>query len=300
MRIGDCAFSLDHYRCSPTCIQRSRVVPKRTREIKFGKHVFRIVETVSGFQGIVVGNSSMRFSAGNEAEIIRKMIAHVMQADNSFVGYDGARDRFLGLFPGGLSDNRFIGERVGKDEEGELLYKRDMAAWIATEAPLSAALRGGIDGPTVLEAFQRMNLVDRFTKAKLSTVLKGPNGGNLVTILARFADGDTDWACKEILKEFSAEGVATWPVLTYLAFFWKPMSHAFLKPEFSKEYARQVGHRFAVDYVSRPEPHVYLQFLDMLEETRLHLSDLELTDYIDIHSFMWVVTTYDKPDAAEG
>lgn len=246
----------------------------------------------SGFQGIVVGEAKNVFVAEDEAGIIAKLTQHVLQRDRSFIGFDGARTRFLNLFPAGFSDPALIGTK----DEGELFYKRAMADWLAEHAPFEDAQAGAVEGEAVLRAFQHTNLVDRHTKAKLSTVLRGPRAEQFIEVLMRFASGDLAWSCDRIVADFAGDGVATWPALTYLAFFWCPTEHAFLKPEFSQEYARRVGHRFAVDYSSRPEPNTYRQFLDMLDETRRHVTDLGPTDYIDLHSFMWVVSKYEKSD----
>lgn len=272
----------------------ARVMPPKTRDIRFGKETLRIVENSSGFQGIVVGEARNVFAAEDEAGIIAKLTQHVLQKDRSFIGFDGARRRFLSLFPAGFSDPALIGTK----DEGELFYKRETASWLAEHAPFADALAGRVDGETVLRAFQHTNLVDRHTKAKLSTVLRGASSGHLIEVLARFANGDLEWSCERISAKFADDGVATWPALTYLAFFWFPAEHAFLKPEFSQEYARRVGHRFALEYNSRPEPNTYLQFLDMLDETRRHVEDLAPADYIDLHSFMWVVSKYDNSDVS--
>lgn len=264
-------------------------MPPKTREIKFGKNIFRIAETKSGFQGIVVGDSQARFAAEDEASLLSKLTQHVLQQDASFIGFDGARNRFLKLFPEGFSDPAFIGSK----SEGELFYKRDMASWLCAEAPLQQTIDGAVDGLTILRAFQRTNLVDSHTKPKLSTVLKGEKANRLIEILARFANGEIQWACETLGREFANDGVATWPVLTYLAFFWRPEEHAFLKPEFTKEYSRRVGHHFVYEYSSKPDSGTYFALLDMLDETRKHILDLGPSDYIDLHSFMWAVSMYE-------
>lgn len=267
-------------------------MPPKTREIKFGDDTFRIAETKSGLQGIVVGDSQALFSADDEASLISKLTHHVLKKDASFIGFEGARKRFLKLFPGGFSDPAFIGSK----SEGELFYKRQMASWLCAEAPLQQTIDGAVDGSTILRAFQRTTLVDQHTKAKLTTVLKGAKAKRLTEILAGFASGQIKWACESLSREFADDGVATWPVLTYLAFFWRPEKHAFLKPDFTKEYSRRVGHSFGLEYSSKPESGTYLALLDMLDETRKHVLDLGPSDYIDLHSFMWAVSMYKDAD----
>jgi hypothetical protein len=171
-----------------------------------------------------------------------------------------------------------------------------MASWLCAEAPLQQTIDGSVDGLTILRAFQRTNLVDQYTKAKLSSVLKGQRARRLTEILAGFAVGQIQWACEALSREFEDDGVATWPVVTYLAFFWRPEEHAFLKPDFTKEYSRRVGHRFGFEYSSTLESGTYLALLDMLDETRKHVLDLGPSDYIDLHSFMWAVSMYKDAD----
>ena len=265
---------------------------RTTEDVRFGDHLFRIRRTDHGWEGIVVGAGEPAIHAASREELIAKLTESVLQKVSGFVGYDGARARFLTLFPDGFSDPAFAGD--GK-ATGEILYKRSMAAWLLESLPLERALAGEADGATALRAFQRTVLVDRYQKAKLSDVLKGPRAAELVAILARFADGEVEASCEALVRGFGDDGVATWPVLTYLAFFWRPDRHCFLKPKFTKEYAQRVGHRFAVDYQSRPEPQTYAQLLDMLEQTRRHVADLGPVDHIDLHSFMWAVCEYPDP-----
>lgn len=124
-------------------------------------------------------------------------------------------------------------------------------------------------------------------------VLTGQRVKRLIEVLARFANGEIQWACEALCKEFSDDDIATWPVPTYLAFYWKPEEHALLKPEFTKEYSRQIRHSFAIEYNSKPNSGTYLALLDMLDETQKHILDLGPSGYIDLHSFMWTVSMYE-------
>lgn len=267
-------------------------MPPKTTEIAFGKHLLRIAETERGWEGIVVGDSGTRFSAPDKDTLVRKLTDHALAQVAEFVGHEGARARFLELFPQGFPDPGLVAR--------ELSEKREATEWLNREAPLDAALAGRADPAVVLRAIQRGEQVDKFGKTKVAAVLRGNRGKRLVTLLAQFADGEIAGACAALDREFHDDGIATWPIVTFPAFCWRPDTHCFLKPEFSKEYARRIGHRFAIDYASRPNPDTYRVFLDMLEETRVHIADLGPRDYIDLHSFMWAVTKYTEEGPVAG
>ena len=139
-------------------------------------------------------------------------------------------------------------------------------------------------------------MIDYRNMSSLKDALEGPKGQRLVEVIARFATGDIDWACREFSRGFSDEGIRNWSILTHMAFFWRPDRHAFLRPTSARAFARGVGHRFDMEYSSEPEPSTYALYLDLLDSTGLHISDLEPRDYIDLQSFVWVVTKYREPD----
>jgi hypothetical protein len=105
---------------------------------------------------------------------------------------------------------------------------------------------------------------------------------------------------RHLSGEFRAEGVASWPCLTYLPFLWAPDRHMFLKPTFTRAFAERIGHGFQHDYVSEPNPDTYASLLHMTAMLDHDLADLSPTDNIDLHSFMWVVMDgdYVEKDAA--
>ena len=136
-------------------------------------------------------------------------------------------------------------------------------------------------------------MIAAMTKPRLADVLRSPKGGHLVALAADFASGDIAGACKAFVRDFKADGVASWPCLTYLPFLWAPDRHMFLKPTFTRAFAERIGHRFQHDYVSEPNADTYQSLLHMTAMLRHDLADLLPADNIDLHSLMWVVMDRD-------
>jgi hypothetical protein len=72
----------------------------------------------------------------------------------------------------------------------------------------------------------------------------------------------------------------------------------FLKPKMLRDFAERVGHHFASAYRPDLDIEVYDALLDLAEETRIKLADMEPRDMIDIQSFIWTVVKYEEKDKA--
>jgi hypothetical protein len=269
----------------------------KTKRIIFGKAELRIAQDKDGFVGIVAGRSAERFRGVDEATVIRALEGAVLSQSKEFVGLDGARQRFLALFPGGFTDPGYIGDQ----KYGERAYKVAASNLLRDTLPLGSASRCEDAGRRALRVVQKTNVIDPYTKAKLADVLRGPRASEFLSICEEFTTGDVAAACERLSRGgFASEGVNKWVCLTYLPFLWRPDLHMFLKPEFTRGYAERIGHRFQHDYETAPNPETYASLLDMTEQTRRHLADLGPDDNIDIHSFMWVVMDYPSADEAVG
>lgn len=268
---------------------------RKTEDIDFGEYILRIQQTKDGFVGIVVGNANSRFFDETKDGLIAKLQHAAGQTRAGFVGYEGAVRRFTDLFPKGFNDVNYIGD----SSFGEKFYKRQMSSKLREQFPLNSWWSVPAPQETGLHMFRNTNLVDPFTKTALQNVLRSEKGMRFLEICSEFAKGEINRACKALTREFKAEGVAKWPALTYLPFFWKPSEHMFLKPQFTKEYAERVGHPFTVAYESDVNEDTYASLMDLSAETKANLGGIEGSeriDNIDIHSFMWVVIDYDESD----
>lgn len=264
-------------------------------EIRVGAHALRILRQGSGYAGIIVGRSAERVTGATYAEVEAALRAMIAKDTPGFIGLDGARRRFLRLFPRGFADPAFIGD----SRHGERAYKLAAVQFLAERLPLDSVGSAAGQAEVARQAFQRTNLVDPFTKAKLGDVLRGPNGDRFVELAAWFARGQIAEACRAVRQEFKDDGVANWISLTYLPFLWCPGHHMVLKPSFTRGFAERIGHPFQHAYDSAPNPDTYSALMDMAAELGRSLSDLAPRDMIDLHSFMWAVMDYPEQDGPE-
>lgn len=262
-----------------------------TSEIRVGSHTLRILKQGSGFVGIIVGRHKEQLTGATALEVETRLRAKLAEDHPDFIGLDGARRRFLHLFPGGFSDPAYIGDH----SRGERHYKAKAAAMLQREVPL-AGPSATDDGLAALRIVQQTNLLDPFSKAKLADVLRSNRAPQFMSIVRSFAQGNVAEACDELVRQFKLEGIASWVCLTYFPFLWLPDRHMFLKPAFTKDYAARIGHRFLQDYESTPNAKTYASLQHMAAETGNSVADLKPADNIDLHSFMWVVMDYRDED----
>lgn len=264
----------------------------RNGEIQVGAHSLRILKQGEGFAGIVVGRAKEVVFGETALAVETKLRAMLAEDHPDFIGYDGARRRFLTLFPQGFSDPAYVGDR----NHGERHYKERAAIALQRDVPLTAAVKASDEGQVALRILQQTNLVDPFSKAKLADVLRGNRAAEFLAVVRQFAQGDVVEACSTLVQSFKEEGVANWVCLTYFPFLWRPDRHMFLKPAFTQAYAERVGHRFRHDYESMPNSATYTSLLDMTARTADAVADLDPADNIDLHSLMWVVMDYRDED----
>jgi hypothetical protein len=213
-----------------------------------------------------------------------------------------ARRIFLGVFPGGFSDERYLAwERDYKLEAHRL--------WLA-EIGGKAALRAALDegrhrevaaaavriesGRALLFSFEKMALRD--------AVVRSEEGAR------QFAEGLHDWfygpggeaarferwtAVVRSLPRRQTR-VATWPVVTVFGAIARPKVHLFLKPLTVKRAAE--AYAYDLTYRSTPGWTTYAGVLDLARTVRADLADLGPRDQIDIQSFLWVLGSDEYAD----
>jgi len=267
---------------------------KTIREEPFGNVRLRILEKGDAYVGIVI--SKGKVSAPIEGEDPDELWAQLRREAGThaagYVGYDGAKARFLEHYPAGFSDPEYFESKT----RGERNYKLAAAEKLRTTLPLEAAIDAQDAGEAALAVFRATNLVSPFEQTRLQAALRGPNADDFVRGAAAFTMGDIKTGLDRMARALKPDDVAKWPAVTYLPYLWRPDEHMFLKPEVTKEFATRVGHPFAHEYTSELTAETYLSLLDLAREIGEKIADLEPSDNIDIQSFIWVVGKYTYTD----
>lgn len=269
------------------------MIPRTIREATYGKLTLRLLQVDGGYTGIVVGDKTGRSTVGgsDREDVWRRLQAEAGKAAQSYVGFDGARARFLQAYPQGFATPAYIAD--------ERAYKLAAKQKLDTTLPLAEAAVGKDLAAAAMKIFQATNLLAPVEKAKLHDALRSPAGDDFVRAAAAFAQGQGASALREMAQILRPFDSAKWTVVTYLPYLWRPVEHAFLKPEVTKEFAARVGHRFARDYQPQLQFSVYESLLDLFACTEAELSDLHPRDRIDTQSFIWVVGAYADEVAIE-
>ena len=204
------------------------------------------------------------------------------------------RRKFLRLFPGGFRDETYLDwERDYKLETherwrealGEPEFRRLLAAGEFAEIAARAVRT---------EQRSRHSMIFSFEKMALRDAIKSRSGAR------RFSEGLFDflhgggpleqrfgrWVETVGALPRRQTRVLTWPLVTVFGFIAQPDIHVFLKPNTTREAARQYGFDFR--YASRPSWETYASLLDFAATLRRDLRDLRPRDMIDLQSFMWV------------
>lgn len=260
---------------------------KTIREERIGKATARLLRKGEGYAAVAFEGDRRvgPFEDDDPDAVWARLRQELGKVSPSYFGYDGARARFLRLFPEGFSGSAFAShERNYKLEARDLLLRT---------MPLERALQAiGADWEAVARVFAKTNMLSQFEQARTRDVLRGPKGAAFIRASAAFTEGDYS-ALTVIADAFREHGQFSWPAATYLAYFWKPESQMFLKPQVTRDFAERVGHRFATDYSAQPDVAVYESLLDLTNETARELSALKPQDNIDLQSFIWIVGAYD-------
>lgn len=246
----------------------------------------RLVETKGSYVGLIFDSKGEKSRiTGNAAdEVWQRLHAEAARANPKFVGYDGARSRFLHFFPDGFRSPAYATE--------ERDYKVAAKHKLEQIAPLAEAMHGGGFGRAILSVYQATNLLSPFEKARLSEVLKQPAGDQFVRAAAQLAFGEIKPALFDMERVLKPFDCAKWTVATYLPFLWRPEAHMFLKPEVTKDFAARIGHRFASFYEAQLDADIYDSLLDLADETSREIAGMQPRDRIDVQSFIWVVGEY--------
>ena len=202
------------------------------------------------------------------------------------------REKFLGFFPKGFADAKYIHWERGykwhaHEQWEEVLNRKAFKTLLDAEkfAEICAA---------AVRIESRTNLLFSFEKMALRDAVKPLEGARkfaegLYAFLYGRAKIETRfnrWC--EVIAALPRKGrrVLTHPVATVFGFIAEPETHIFLKPNVTRAAAREYG--FDLYYKSQPSWETYASMLEFAETVRRDLADLEPRDMMDIQSFMWV------------
>lgn len=261
-------------------------VVKTIKEAKVGKSTIRLVQTDQGYAGIAFNNKGRQSTVeGTDPDDVwNRLHNEVAKSSPSFVGFQGAKNRFLKIFPKGFKSEEYLNR--------ERNYKVAAKTKLDKAAPFDAAETGKGFGEAALSAFRATNMLSPFEKTRLTDALRGPHADAFVQGAAIFAKGDVERGLAKMEAALKLHDVAKWTAVTYLPYLWLPSMHMFLKPEVTNKFAERVGHTFTQNYSTKLDPKVYLSLRSLTEDTAEAINDLEPQDSIDVQSFIWVVGEY--------
>jgi hypothetical protein len=256
------------------------------REATVDGMLLRIVEKDRSYLGVAFTKAGKKIEIGGERvdEIWQKLHAEAAKLNPKYVGFAGARSRFLHFFPNGFDSEGF--------EKSERRYKLKAKDHLDKAAPVEKAAAGSGLGDAVLTAFSKTNLLSPYEKTRLSDLLRSRDADQFIRAAAKFTLAKSATALSAMAAVLKPHDCAKWTMATYLPFLWRPQSHMFLKPEATKDFAARVGHPFAASYSAALEFSVYENLLDLVETTEAELAELRPRDRIDVQSFIWVVGDY--------
>jgi hypothetical protein len=266
---------------------------KTLKERMVGKVLVRLAETKTGYAGLARNETHERRFEGQDKDRLWELLQkEAAKLTPDFVGYDGAKARFLRIFPGGFGSQKYLGNK----EFGERNYKLRAKDRLDKVLPLEQASEVVGAGEAITGIFQATNLLSPFEKLRVRDALRGPNSDAFVHGAADFALGDRERGLATMAHALKPNDAAKWTTVTYLPFLWRPEAHMFLKPTVTRKFAARVGHRFENAYSAALDPSVYESLLDLVSETKAEIKGLQPRDNIDIQSFIWVVGEYSFED----
>jgi hypothetical protein len=257
-----------------------------------GTLTLRLLQTGAGYSGVIVNKSGGRVAlidGTDRNDVWRRLEDEAAKTRKGYIGFDGARARFLRFFPQGFETPLYAQyEREYKDKARDKLERF---------APLEQALRAEGLGKVILEVYRGTNLIEqRFELRRVQDLLRSPSADGFIRAAAKLANGAGATALAEMAQLAKPYECAKWTVVTYLPFMWRPETHMFLKPEVTKEFAERVGHQMIHAYKPTLDMSVYDSLQDLALRTEYEIADLHPHDRIDVQSFIWVVGKYKDAD----
>jgi hypothetical protein len=212
--------------------------------------------------------------------------------EGTAAGARSCRRKFLRFFPGGFRDETYLAWERDYKWNAHLEWERTL-----NPAVYSKLLHGGEFQEVALRAIRieaRTNLIFSFEKMALRDAVKTASGARAFsTGLYDFLYGNGRMEQKfekwcEVVAALPRKQtrVLTWPIVTVFGFLAQPEQHIFLKPNVTRQAAREYA--FPFQYQSRPSWQTYSSYLKFAAQVKKDFADLRPRDYIDLQSFIWV------------
>ncbi len=243
-----------------------------------GKTELRLSQQDGRFYGLIDGKIVVDGDSADD--VWRCLHDEAGKGNPKYVGFDGARNRFLHFFAGGFVSPNFV-----KEEREYKKRKRGLTSRLRSTGRSGKRVSAKPRSPPTATL-----TCSRRSKKRSSRTPFEARDRTLSRGAAKFASGELRGGLAEMEKALKPHGV--WTAATYLPFLWRPEAHMFLKPEATKDFALRVGHRFAHDYEAKLDVAVYESLLDLVAKTEKETADLHPKDRIDVQSFIWVVGAY--------
>src|SRR5262249_48723557 len=147
-----------------------------------GKLTLRLVKTKVGYSGVInsAGKGQLaRMDGSDPVELWRRLEQEAAQSSKDYVGFGGARARFLRAYPQGFKTPRYW-----KDERD---YKLRAMAKLDASVPLEQAMDGKDIGEAALAVFRATNLLAPFEMMRVQALLRSASADSFVRAAARFA-----------------------------------------------------------------------------------------------------------------
>ncbi|WP_119380417.1 hypothetical protein [Henriciella barbarensis] len=256
---------------------------------KMGEFTLRFRESLEGFSGLAF-NANRRsevMHASSLEKLRAKLSNFVGRVHPNYFGWDGAYQRFVGVFPGGFhSDDYKSAERNYKEDARKLLEER---------LPLSSVQSNSGMGEAALAVFRKTNLLSPFEQTRIQALLRSRRADDFVRAAATFTLGDRANGLRSMEHAALEYDVAKWTAISYLPYLWAPTVHMFLKPEVTRDCAERVGHEFQYKYEPALNPSVYESLIDLTHTAKAELEARGAlpSDNIDIQSFIWIAGKYE-------
>jgi hypothetical protein len=258
-------------------------------EERRGRHTLAAVRKDGEYYGTasVPGEAPQTFRDGDLARLKRRLRQSAEGPSPGYVGIDAAVRRFLAIFPGGFSDERYVRK--------ERAHRASAARRLQEVLPLRSAAGAGRKAASAVREVFDVGILPEAELARVTETLSGAAAADFVNGSAMFAGGRYSEGLRAMESAMRPHGPATWPVVTYLAWLWLPEEHLLLRPAAICDFAARVGYDFAHDYEDGLFPDVYRSARDLSKTARDDLSRLRPADLIDVEGFIWVVTRYATP-----